>query len=72
MVRSWPKAERIVADAIGCNPDLIWPSRYAAVKSVAEVLSEVNRDLYVASQFNAVGAINGTKKLPISEMSQVA
>lgn len=71
MVRSWPKAERIVADAIGCEPKLIWPSRYAAVKSVAEVLSEVNRDLFATSQFNAVSATNGIKKSPICEMSHV-
>ncbi|GAP66302.1 Nlp family transcriptional regulator [Mizugakiibacter sediminis] len=26
----WPKAERIVADAIGVHPMTIWPSRYRA------------------------------------------
>ncbi|WP_410499670.1 helix-turn-helix domain-containing protein [Chitinibacter sp. S2-10] len=46
MDRSWPKVERIVADAIGCEPEVIWPSRYAPVKSVTEVLAEVNRDLH--------------------------
>jgi Ner family transcriptional regulator len=27
--RSWPKGERIIADAIGVAPSVIWPSRYA-------------------------------------------
>ncbi|WP_203234307.1 helix-turn-helix domain-containing protein [Burkholderia mayonis] len=26
---SYPKAERIIADAIGVAPEMIWPSRYA-------------------------------------------
>ncbi len=26
----WPKAERIIADAIGQRPEVIWPSRYHA------------------------------------------
>lgn len=26
---SYPKAERIIADAIGVTPEVIWPSRYA-------------------------------------------
>lgn len=26
--RPWPKAERIIADAIGVEPSVIWPSRY--------------------------------------------
>ncbi|RKS87762.1 Nlp family transcriptional regulator [Orbus hercynius] len=26
--RKWPKGERIIADAIGLNPEEIWPSRY--------------------------------------------
>lgn len=28
--RPYPKAERIIATAIGCHPSLIWPSRYAS------------------------------------------
>ncbi len=28
--RPWPKAERIIADAIGIPPHEIWPSRYDA------------------------------------------
>ncbi len=27
--RPWPKAERIIAKAIGEKPETIWPSRYA-------------------------------------------
>ncbi|QUW59465.1 helix-turn-helix domain-containing protein [Salmonella enterica] len=26
--RSWPRAERIIADALGITPKEIWPSRY--------------------------------------------
>jgi Ner family transcriptional regulator len=28
--RPWPKAERIIAEAIGVSPSDIWPSRYHA------------------------------------------
>ena len=24
----WPRAERIIADALGVEPNMIWPSRY--------------------------------------------
>lgn len=27
--RRWPKAERLIAEAIGIVPEKIWPSRYA-------------------------------------------
>ncbi|OQS39025.1 transcriptional regulator [Chromobacterium haemolyticum] len=27
--RPWPKAEQIIAAAIGCSPEAIWPNRYA-------------------------------------------
>ncbi|WP_312229150.1 helix-turn-helix domain-containing protein [Pseudescherichia sp.] len=30
--RAYPKAERIIADAIGVEPAQIWPSRYAKQK----------------------------------------
>jgi len=30
--RAYPKAERIIADAIGVDPAQIWPSRYAKQK----------------------------------------
>lgn len=26
--RPWPKGERIIADAIGVHPSMIWPNRY--------------------------------------------
>lgn len=26
--RSYPKAERLIAQALGTSPDIIWPSRY--------------------------------------------
>lgn len=28
LVRSWPKGERLIAEAIGVHPAVIWPSRY--------------------------------------------
>ncbi|MDF7669843.1 helix-turn-helix transcriptional regulator [Orbaceae bacterium ESL0721] len=27
--RKWPKGERIIAEAIGVKPEVIWPTRYA-------------------------------------------
>ncbi|MEX1082068.1 MAG: helix-turn-helix domain-containing protein [Halofilum sp. (in: g-proteobacteria)] len=27
--RSYPRAERLIAEAIGVSPEVIWPSRYA-------------------------------------------
>ncbi|ECR7610253.1 transcriptional regulator [Salmonella enterica] len=32
--RSYPKAEKIIATAIGCHPYEIWPSRYQSGESV--------------------------------------
>lgn len=26
--RKWPKGERIIADALGIEPSVIWPTRY--------------------------------------------
>lgn len=26
--RKWPKGEKIIADAIGVQPEVIWPTRY--------------------------------------------
>ncbi|EFC1510954.1 transcriptional regulator [Escherichia coli] len=26
--RSWPRGERLIADALGISPEAIWPSRY--------------------------------------------
>ena len=28
LVRPWPKAERLLAEALGVTPETIWPSRY--------------------------------------------
>ncbi|HEQ1856983.1 TPA: helix-turn-helix domain-containing protein [Providencia alcalifaciens] len=28
LVRPWPKGERLIAQVIGVEPKLIWPSRY--------------------------------------------
>ncbi|NGZ68607.1 transcriptional regulator [Vibrio aestuarianus subsp. cardii] len=31
----WPKGERIIAEALGCEPSEIWPSRYQSQAKVA-------------------------------------
>lgn len=28
LYRRWPKAQRLIAEAIGISPEVIWPSRY--------------------------------------------
>nr|WP_202611931.1 helix-turn-helix transcriptional regulator [Proteus sp. G2666] len=33
--RSYPKAERLIAEAIGTSPDVIWPSRYQPKDTVS-------------------------------------
>lgn len=30
LVRQWPAVERIIADYLGTEPNLIWPSRYTS------------------------------------------
>ncbi|CAB5646177.1 helix-turn-helix domain-containing protein [Providencia hangzhouensis] len=32
--RPWPKGERLIAEAIGISPSLIWPSRYLSKLNV--------------------------------------
>lgn len=34
--RAWPRGERIIADAIGTQPEKIWPSRYAHIKMAVQ------------------------------------
>lgn len=29
LIRRWPRGERLIASAIGVDPAIIWPSRYA-------------------------------------------
>lgn len=33
--RKWPKGERIIAEAIGVKPEVIWPTRYLEEKKNA-------------------------------------
>lgn len=28
LLRPWPKGEKLIADAMGISPEIIWPSRY--------------------------------------------
>ncbi|MFK9854714.1 helix-turn-helix domain-containing protein [Klebsiella pneumoniae] len=28
LTRPWPKGEKLIADAMGISPEIIWPSRY--------------------------------------------
>ncbi|MEL4300969.1 transcriptional regulator [Shewanella xiamenensis] len=34
LARKWPKGERIIATAIGVEPNVIWPSRYLRTEKV--------------------------------------
>lgn len=36
LVRPWPKGERLIARAIGVNPETIWPSRYMKLKETVD------------------------------------
>ena len=65
LVRPWPKAERIVSDALGIAPEVIWPSRYQAKPSRAEVL----RELSCIEQFSAVIV---TDKADMSHLREAA
>lgn len=59
MVRSWPKAERIVATAIGVKPEQIWPSRYQKAPSMTDILADHFSDMNVTKSYrisNAVGS----------------
>lgn len=47
LVTRWPKAERIVAEAIGVSPETIWPSRYQARPSAAEILQTLGKHFAV-------------------------
>ncbi|MHB7086321.1 helix-turn-helix domain-containing protein [Klebsiella pneumoniae] len=38
LLRPWPKGEKLIADAMGISPEIIWPSRY-----FDEVGNPVNR-----------------------------
>ncbi|SES63575.1 helix-turn-helix domain-containing protein [Thorsellia anophelis] len=33
LVRRWPKGERLIAEAIGIEAEVIWPSRYTKNKT---------------------------------------
>lgn len=41
--RPWPKGERLIAAAIGADPQQIWPSRYAADSTPANNAGNVSR-----------------------------
>jgi len=38
LYRPWPKGERIIAAALQCKPEDIWPSRYAAATKAANIV----------------------------------
>ncbi|EYI64922.1 hypothetical protein SEEH3547_06978 [Salmonella enterica subsp. enterica serovar Heidelberg str. 75-3547] len=40
--RSWPRAERIIADALGITPQEIWPSRYGDMQIKMMPISQNN------------------------------
>lgn len=39
--RPWPKGERLIAEAIGVSPEVIWPSRYRKCTAKAGVSNEM-------------------------------
>ncbi|MGL4889148.1 MAG: helix-turn-helix domain-containing protein [Aeromonas veronii] len=39
--RPWPKGELIIAEALGVNPEVIWPSRYGIESSASNCVAEV-------------------------------
>ncbi|WP_347253829.1 helix-turn-helix transcriptional regulator [Leminorella grimontii] len=43
LVRPWPKGEKIIADVIGINPEVIWPSRYSRRQRREEQKEEIKR-----------------------------
>lgn len=43
LVRSWPKGELIIAQAIGIEPHEIWPSRYIDPKTNALIKKQLRK-----------------------------
>ncbi|SUH36038.1 transcriptional regulator [Salmonella enterica subsp. enterica] len=39
--RSWPRAERIIADALGITPQEIWPSRYGDMQIKNDAIPQI-------------------------------
>ena len=37
LTRRWPKGERLIAEALGMQPDVIWPSRYRRDKREQDI-----------------------------------
>ncbi len=56
--RPWPKAERIIAKAIGVPPQEIWPSRYHADGSPKSGRGERGLGRYKAKHSTAGSAVN--------------
>jgi Ner family transcriptional regulator len=42
LFRPYPKAERIIAKALGVKPEIIWPSRYVGKFNRSSVARKVN------------------------------
>ncbi|MDT3413228.1 UNVERIFIED_ORG: lambda repressor-like predicted transcriptional regulator [Atlantibacter sp. SORGH_AS 304] len=40
LTRRWPKGERLIAEALGTQPDAIWPSRYRRDKQEQGIQEE--------------------------------
>lgn len=57
----WPKAERIIADAIGQRPEVIWPSRYHADGTPRSGRGERGLGRYKNSKRAPDSAINVTR-----------
>jgi Ner family transcriptional regulator len=42
LTRHWPKGERLIAEALGKQPEEIWPSRYPALNTGAAKEGDVH------------------------------
>jgi len=56
--RPWPKAERIIARALGVTPQIIWPSRYHADGSPKSGRGERGLGRYKTKRSTGTRAVN--------------
>lgn len=65
--RTWPKGERIIAEALGIEPAQIWPSRYTE-DALARRQARKAAQVFDASDFEA-DDISSIAPLPDGELS---
>ncbi|GHD63737.1 helix-turn-helix domain-containing protein [Jeongeupia chitinilytica] len=64
--RPWPKAERLIAEAIGTSPAEIWPSRYR--RQAAELSPEIVQMVFSA----VIGTLNSPGSVAKCEVNRDA